>query len=90
MSATPPDPGFTWQGNQTPQPVQPRRRMSVYRILCGLSWAVLTVFVLAGGIAELTVSNVGGAVLCFVIAAGAGWYDYRIWTLKARRLWIFL
>ena len=35
--------------------------------------------------AELTIGDVGAAVLCFVIAVAAGWYDYRIWTLKARR-----
>jgi hypothetical protein len=25
------------------------------------------------------------AVLCLVIAVGAAWYDYRVWTFKARR-----
>jgi hypothetical protein len=25
--------------------------------------------------------------VCFVIAAPAAWYDYRVWTLKARRLY---
>ena len=43
-----------------------------------------------GGVAELTVGNVGGAVLCFVIAVGAGWYDYRVWTLKARLLLLII
>jgi hypothetical protein len=28
--------------------------------------------------------------LCFVIAVPAGWYDYRIWTLKARRLFLII
>jgi hypothetical protein len=35
---------------------------------------------------ELTVHIVGGAVLCFVIAIGTGWYDYRVWARKTRRL----
>jgi len=41
-------------------------------------------------VAELTISNIGGAVVCFVIAVPAGWYDFRIWTLRARRLWLLL
>jgi hypothetical protein len=90
VSATPPEPGFSWSGNQSPAPIAAPRKLSVYRILCGISWAAVAAIMLAGGIAELTISNVGGAVLCFVVAVGAGWYDYRIWTFKARRLWIFL
>jgi hypothetical protein len=42
----------------------------------------------AGGVAELTIGQMGGAVLCFVVAIPAAWYDYRIWTLKARRLFL--
>ncbi len=90
MASAPPEPGFTWSGNQSPEPIAAPRRMSVYRILCGISWAVAAAIMLAGGIAELTISNVGGAVLCFIVFVGASWYDYRIWTFKARRLWIFI
>jgi len=25
-----------------------------------------------------------------VIAVLAGWYDYRVWTFRARRLWLIL
>jgi hypothetical protein len=26
------------------------------------------------------------AVLCLVIAVGSGWYDYRVWTFRTRRI----
>jgi hypothetical protein len=65
-------------------------RMSAYRILCGISWAAVAVVLAVGGIGEIGAGNVGGAILCWVIAVLAGWYDYRIWTLKARRLWLFI
>jgi hypothetical protein len=71
-------------------PPGPRPRMSRSRILCGIIWAVLAVGMGAGGVAELTIANIGGAVLCFAIALPAAWYDYRIWTLKARRLLLIL
>jgi hypothetical protein len=25
-------------------------------------------------------------VVCLVVAVGAGWYDYRVWKRRARRL----
>ena len=57
--------------------------MSGYRIVCGILWAVIAVGIGAGGVAEdLTIDQIGGAVICFVIAIPAGWYDYRIWALK--------
>jgi hypothetical protein len=71
-------------------PPGPAPRMSGYRIACGIFWAVIAVGIGAGGVAELTIDNIGGAVVCFVIAVPAGWYDYRIWALKARRLLLIL
>ena len=65
-------------------------RMTGFRVICGLIWAVLAIGIGAGGVAELTIGQIGGAVLCFVIAIPAGWYDYRIWTLKARRLFLII
>jgi hypothetical protein len=64
--------------------------MSGYRIVCGMIWAVIAVGLGAGGLAELTIDNVSGAVVCLAIAIPAGWYDYRIWTVKARRLLLIL
>lgn len=30
------------------------------------------------------------AVLCFVVADGTGWYDYRVCTLRSRPLWFIV
>jgi hypothetical protein len=60
--------------------------MSGYRILSGIIWAVVAVGIGAGGVAELAIGSIAAAVVCFVIAVPAGWYDYRIWALKTRRL----
>jgi hypothetical protein len=88
MSAMPPEPGYG-----EPQPmgvVTTGRRMSASRIVCGITWGLIAAITGAGGIAELTIGIVGGAVLCFMIAVPAGWYDYRVWTFRARRLWIIV
>jgi hypothetical protein len=71
-------------------PPGPAPRMSGYRIVCGMIWAVIAVGLGAGGIAELTIDNIGGAAACLAIAIPAGWYYYQIWTLKARRLLLIL
>jgi hypothetical protein len=89
MSAVGPEPGY----GAEPQPIgvtPGRQRMSASRIVCGITWGAIAAVTGAGGVAELTIGIVGGAVLCFVIAAAAGWYDYRVWTSRARRLWIIL
>ena len=39
-----------------------------------------------GAVLERTIGLHAAAVLCFVIAVGSGWCDYRIWTFKARRI----
>jgi hypothetical protein len=71
-------------------PSGPAPRMSGWRILCGIIWAVFAVGMAAAAVAELSIGIIGGAVVCFVIAAPAAWYDYRVWTLKARRLYFVL
>jgi hypothetical protein len=71
-------------------PPQPAPPMSGYRILCGTIWAVLALGIGAGGVGELTIANIGGAVVCFIIAVPIAWYDYRIWTRKARRLFLII
>ncbi len=62
------------------------RRLSTVRIVCGVIWAVLALICAAGAIGEVTIHNTGGAIVSGVIAVGSGWYDYRVWTLRARRL----
>jgi hypothetical protein len=44
----------------------------------------------AGGIAELTIDQIGGAVVCLAIAKPGACYGYRIWTLRTRRLLLIL
>jgi hypothetical protein len=76
--------------NKSSLPPELVPRMTGFRVICGLIWAVLAIGIGAGGVAELTIGQIGGAVLCFVIAIPAGWYDYRIWTRKARRLFLII
>jgi hypothetical protein len=65
---------------------RPAGRLSGVRISCGIIWAVMTVILGAGGAGEVTIGNAGGAILCFVVAAGTAWYDVRVWTSRARLL----
>jgi hypothetical protein len=86
MGVGPGQPGFP-PGQQ----VMMRRRLrfiNVLRLSTGVLWGAVTVILMVGGVLELTVHIVGGAVVCFVIGAGSGWYDYRVWRRKARRLLI--
>ena len=74
-----------------PPPVQDTARpsrpgMSARRIIVGVIWGAITVICAIGAVLEWGIGVRGGAVLCLVIAAGAGWYDYRIWTRRSRRL----
>lgn len=61
--------------------------MSGWRVACGLVWAFWTLIFTIGIFVNGTV---GGTLLCIVLAGLSGWYDYRIWALKARRLTLFL
>ncbi len=103
-NSAPPEPNFDYGSQMATTPEQlayqrgqqdmlnrlTRPRMSVYRVLCGVCWAVVTVGLALAGIGAISSGSAGGAILCFVIAALTGLYDYRIWTLKARRLWLLI
>lgn len=65
-------------------------RMTGYRIACGICWAFWTVLFTIGAFASFGAGNAGTGLLALVLAGLAGWYDYRIWALKARRLTFFL
>jgi hypothetical protein len=67
-----------------------RPRMTVFRVICGVVWGFFTIGFTVGGIGLLAGGSPGSGILCLVLAVLAGWYDYRIWTLKARRLWLIL
>jgi len=91
MPAWPPAPGaFTPPPAYAPPPAesrrQPRPRMSVLRIVSGVIWGVIALICAAGAVGEFLIGIPGGGVLCAVIAAGSGWYDYRVWTRRSRRV----
>jgi hypothetical protein len=104
MNTTPPEPGSGAQQGwgMTPEQIAypdgradmsgrpAARRMSTRRIIVGITWAVIALILGVGGFAELSAGITGGAVLCFVMAVGTGWYDYRVWTFKAKRLWFIV
>ena len=51
---------------------------------------ILAAILAAGAGAEWVTGIHGGTILCLVLAVGTGWYDYRVWTFKARRLWFIV
>jgi hypothetical protein len=67
-----------------------RPRMTVFRVLCGILWGAISAAMAGGAIYNLVHANIGEFFLGLVICVLAGWYDYRIWTLKARRLFFII
>jgi hypothetical protein len=65
-------------------------RMTGYRIACGICWALWTLLFTIGAFTSFGTGSPGPGLLALVLAGLAGWYDYRIWALKARRLTFFL
>lgn len=65
-------------------------RMTGWRITCGICWALWTLLFGIGALVSLAHASFGSFLLAGVLAGLAGWYDYRIWTLKARRLTLFI
>ncbi len=90
-SSTPPEPDFGGQADTGMAAGQPAaRRRSMPRKICGVIWAVIAIICGAGGVAEVTIGNTGGAILSLAIAVLAGWYVYRVWTFRARLLVLIL
>jgi hypothetical protein len=65
-------------------------RMTVFRAICGVIWAVIAILFGVGAIYNLVEQNFVQLLAGAAIAGFAGWYDYRIWTLKARRLFLII
>ncbi len=65
-------------------------RMTPFRVVCGIVWGVISVAFGVGAIYNLVQPAIGEFLLGAVISGLAGWYDYRIWTLKARRLFLLI
>jgi hypothetical protein len=67
-----------------------RYRMTPWRVVCGVCWALWTVLFAVGAIITVAHGNILGFLVGAVLAGLAGWYDYRIWNRQARRLTLFI
>src|SRR5579862_506722 len=90
-SAGLPPPAAAWPEPMYPPPARdlagPRLSRGLgLRSVTGVIWAAVTAICAAGAVGELLVGIYGGAVVCLIVAVGAGWYDYRVWKRRARRL----
>jgi hypothetical protein len=65
-------------------------RMTPYRVVCGICWAVWTLLFGVSALVSLSQGGIGTFFIAGALAGLAGWYDFRIWTLKARRLTLFI
>jgi hypothetical protein len=65
-------------------------RMTGWRITCGICWAFWTLLFGIGALVSLSHGGFGSFLVGGILAGLTGWYDYRIWTLKARRLTLFI
>lgn len=86
MSAAARVPRQNTQAGSSPGLATLRPRYTVRRVLCGIWWAIGTVLCATSALISLS----GGHFLQFLgataIAALVGWYDYRVWTFKAKWL----
>jgi hypothetical protein len=87
MGSTPQGPGPSMRELQGSALARAAGRRSAVRVINVVTWAVLAVVFGAGGVGEVTISNVGGAVVSFGLAVFAAWYAVRVWTFRAR--WLF-
>ncbi len=63
-----------------------RPRYSARRVVCGLWWGLGTVLGAISALINLTGSHFLQFLGAAAITALIGWYDYRIWTFKAKWL----
>jgi hypothetical protein len=98
----PPTPGAPGVQQKTPEQLAYERgqqdmrrklttpRMTPYRVVCGICWAVWTLLFGVSALVSLSQGGIGTFFIAGALAGLAGWYDLRIWTLKARRLTLFI
>ena len=67
-----------------------RYKMTPWRVICGLCWGLWTAGFTVAAFASLSGGQFGTFLGGAVLGGLAGWYDYRIWTGRARRLTLFL
>ena len=53
-------------------------------------WGILAGICAAGAVAEWVTGIHGDTIVCLVCAVGTGWYNYRVWMFKAKRLWFIV
>jgi hypothetical protein len=86
MTSMPPNPNAP-----APGPVRQRlaSRLPVWQIVISLIrpvlWTGAAVIILVGGVLELTIDNVPGAIVCLVVGGFSAWMAYRRCTRWARR-----
>ena len=65
------------------------RRLPVWQIVISLIkpvlWTGAAVIILVGGVLELTIDNVPGAVVCLIVGGLSVWFAYRSCRRWARR-----
>ena len=65
------------------------RRLPVWQIVISLIkpvlWTAAAVIILVGGVLELTINNVPGAVVCVIVGGLSVWFAYRSCKRWARR-----
>ncbi len=59
------------------------------RLFYGCLWSLYTVLLAIATVSSLSSSPVV-ALVCAVLMCLAGFYAYRIWTWRARRLWLLI
>ena len=61
-------------------------KFTLWRALCGLCWLFWTFVCVLGTFAAPGAWHAG----CFILAVLSGFYDWRIWTRRARRLTLLI
>jgi hypothetical protein len=92
-ASAPASPGRSWPARVPVAPVAILAVVAVLALFSGhpfhfawLLWGSIAIICAAGSVGEWLIGVDGGAILCLVIAVGSGWYDYRVWTSRSRRL----
>ena len=63
-----------------------RPHYSVRRVACGAWWALGTLLLAIATIANLASGSFLQALVALALTGLVGWYDYRVWTFKAKWL----
>ena len=74
-------PGPPPQFTRLPQP-----RYSFKRVVCGIWWGLVTLLLAITVVSALAGGAFGAAFGALVLGALSGWYDWRIWTFRAKWL----